>query len=362
MDHADHENSDIDVADASVLGLGIGEIDLLISAKSVGAKQTSGTSKQAGHQPLRIPTGNTLPGVRSYVDGQDGTGYWDFIKIRSNLYLSITDAQYDSPVRLELDDEPMIKLRIMLDGALYSEDGKVFLEAGMVGVQTMSGKRRFVYDIQPSSTPLRMVVLHFLPKTVKDLALNPDLLGEPFRGIAGGREIQDAYTSIANRAGLLKVAEEIFSTRDRFTQDLRAHYLAAKAEELLCLAIRNSKITNVIYAASNKISERDVVRLHEARSILATHLNTSFTVNKLAKLIGLNVTKLKAGFRIVFGETIQSYRTQKRLETALSLLENTDLTLSEISFRVGYQYQANFTQAFKRQYGKPPSHFRKLGG
>jgi len=47
------------------------------------------------------------------------------------------------------------------------------------------------------------------------------------------------------------------------------------------------------------------------------------------------------------------------MEKAQSLLQNEDLTITEIADRLGYQSIAYFSRAFKRSHGISPSEYRK---
>ena len=45
---------------------------------------------------------------------------------------------------------------------------------------------------------------------------------------------------------------------------------------------------------------------------------------------------------------------------ALELIQGTNLSLEDISYRLGYSDTANFFHAFKRWKGQTPNHFRKI--
>jgi YesN/AraC family two-component response regulator len=53
------------------------------------------------------------------------------------------------------------------------------------------------------------------------------------------------------------------------------------------------------------------------------------------------------------------YLTMKRMETAVTLLEETSLRISEIAERLGYADLAYFSNIFKKSMGRAPSEYRK---
>jgi AraC-like DNA-binding protein len=79
----------------------------------------------------------------------------------------------------------------------------------------------------------------------------------------------------------------------------------------------------------------------------------------IARHAGLSATKLKQGFKILYGTGIYHYLKEQRLEKGKHLVENTDKTLREISHRLGYKHEASFITAFRKKFGKAPVQWRK---
>ena len=141
--------------------------------------------------------------------------------------------------------------------------------------------------------------------------------------------------------------------------DLRQTYIRAKAQELLCETLLRARPASDRRAGGNRFRQGDIVRLHEARRILASELERSPTIEQLSRMVGINRTKLKAGFREFFGETVQEFRTRARLEEALRLIEETELPMAEIGRKIGFSHPANFSQTIKRHFGARPLELRK---
>ncbi|MBD2773721.1 helix-turn-helix transcriptional regulator [Iningainema sp. BLCCT55] len=53
------------------------------------------------------------------------------------------------------------------------------------------------------------------------------------------------------------------------------------------------------------------------------------------------------------------YLTNYRMQKAVELLHDENLTVKEIAVLVGYDSEVAFNQAFKRSYGFPPGVFRR---
>ncbi len=82
------------------------------------------------------------------------------------------------------------------------------------------------------------------------------------------------------------------------------------------------------------------------------------TVQELAQELGISATKLKNGFKAIYGVPIYTMFKKMKLESAHNMLRTTSCTIGEVAFQCGYQSQSQFCDAFKRQYGVTPSKLR----
>ena len=64
---------------------------------------------------------------------------------------------------------------------------------------------------------------------------------------------------------------------------------------------------------------------------------------------------VKKSLGISFSKLLQ----KKRGELSAKLLEETDLSVEEIIYRVGYKNESFFRKIFKEMYGKSPLEYRK---
>jgi AraC-like DNA-binding protein len=66
-------------------------------------------------------------------------------------------------------------------------------------------------------------------------------------------------------------------------------------------------------------------------------------------------------FSSVEGRTIENYFIQQKIEKVKELLVYDELTLSEISYKLGYSSVAHLSNQFKKVTGLTPSHFKSIG-
>jgi AraC-like DNA-binding protein len=87
----------------------------------------------------------------------------------------------------------------------------------------------------------------------------------------------------------------------------------------------------------------------------------AWTVELLAKEVGASRTVLADRFVRYIGEPPMHYLARWRLAVAADLLRSGHTSLTRVAEAVGYQSEAAFIHAFKREYGAPPATWRRLG-
>lgn len=101
-----------------------------------------------------------------------------------------------------------------------------------------------------------------------------------------------------------------------------------------------------------------------AAAIAAVHEDpaTPWTVASLAEYAALSPSRFAARFRDCLGETVLGYITRWRMNLACRLLRETELNLSEIAHRVGYDAPGSFIRAFKAALKMTPGAWRQMDG
>jgi AraC-like DNA-binding protein len=84
-----------------------------------------------------------------------------------------------------------------------------------------------------------------------------------------------------------------------------------------------------------------------------------WTVASLASAVGMSRSAFSARFTTLVGESPLQYLTRWRIHTAASTLRRENLALAELALRVGYESEAAFSKAFKRQFGTAPGLYRR---
>lgn len=100
-------------------------------------------------------------------------------------------------------------------------------------------------------------------------------------------------------------------------------------------------------------------KLQAVRRHIIDHLDEAPDPDKLAMLYELPRNTLREGYRYVYGKTIHQYHSDHKLESAMQLLNEGELLVKEIAFKIGYQNPSHFISAFKKKFGYTPKQYLK---
>ncbi|RDV14906.1 AraC family transcriptional regulator [Pontibacter diazotrophicus] len=142
------------------------------------------------------------------------------------------------------------------------------------------------------------------------------------------------------------------------TGPLKRLFLEAKIMELLMLQLEQYQKPQEQQIRNSILRGDDAQRIAEARAILEENYQNPPTIQELARLVYLNETKLKQGFKTCCNHTIHGYVVWLRMEKARQLLQQSQQSIGDIAYQVGYKNSAHFTSAFKKHFGFLPSEIK----
>lgn len=127
-----------------------------------------------------------------------------------------------------------------------------------------------------------------------------------------------------------------------------------RLEEMLLLLLSTEDGLNHFSRLKNRLTP-DTIDLAQ---YMDQNYTKPFTVDKFATESGNSLSTFKRYFKEVFNTTPKRWINEKRLNLAYVLLQNTDITISDLCFKVGYSNLSYFIQLFKTKYGITPKKFR----
>lgn len=101
---------------------------------------------------------------------------------------------------------------------------------------------------------------------------------------------------------------------------------------------------------------REIV--HDFLGLVELHLHAHWTVARYAEQLGVSKDRLNTAIRRATGHSPNQYVQKRLIEETKTLLLNSDLTVSEIAYRLGFTDTAYFNRFFQRHQKMPPGRFR----
>lgn len=90
------------------------------------------------------------------------------------------------------------------------------------------------------------------------------------------------------------------------------------------------------------------------RDIMEENFNYPLNLEEYARLSNRSLSSFKRDFKEIFGTTPARWLTQKRLDLAKYLLENTNKTVTETALDAGFKNHSHFSRVFKDKFGSSP--------
>jgi transcriptional regulator GlxA family with amidase domain len=100
-------------------------------------------------------------------------------------------------------------------------------------------------------------------------------------------------------------------------------------------------------------------KLAHAIGLLHGRLNYRWTVDELAREIGMSRSSFAERFTQAMGESPMHYLVQLRLNIASRRVRGSGDPIARVGVDVGYESEAAYNRAFKREFGTPPAAWRK---
>ena len=117
---------------------------------------------------------------------------------------------------------------------------------------------------------------------------------------------------------------------------------------------------NVLGNKEENTKEKDLEEITDTsypQAMEATPLSSADAdfIKKLDQIINENLSSEK----LSTGLGVNEYINRLRIERSVYLLANTNLSISEISYEVGFSYPRYFSTSFKQMKGVTPSQFKE---
>ena len=101
--------------------------------------------------------------------------------------------------------------------------------------------------------------------------------------------------------------------------------------------------------------------LRKAERYIWQHYTRKISLREIAKASGLSAPYFSTVFKEEMGENLSNYLNRLRVDKAAAMLVATDLSISEIAKRCGFEDQSWFSKIFRNNTGLTPGKYRERG-
>ncbi|MFL5742984.1 MAG: substrate-binding domain-containing protein [Flavisolibacter sp.] len=142
----------------------------------------------------------------------------------------------------------------------------------------------------------------------------------------------------------LQFLEETIKNLLKNRESLKEHY--------------TSELPSEIRTGISKKIDRKFI--NEFAAIVENNMsNENFSVEDICREIGISRVQLYRKLKALLGLNVTDYILNVRMQKAKYLLSNEDLTIAEVSYKVGFSSQAYFSTVFKSKFSCTPSEYRE---
>lgn len=133
-------------------------------------------------------------------------------------------------------------------------------------------------------------------------------------------------------------------------------YYKGKGYELLSLYFNRSEDPNAEQCPF-LVDEENVLKIKKAKEIIIANMSEPPGLQELADEIGLNIKKLKMGFKQIYGDTVYGFLFDYKMDFARQLLDSGSYNVNEVGLKIGYSTGSHFIAAFKKKFATTPKKY-----
>lgn len=98
---------------------------------------------------------------------------------------------------------------------------------------------------------------------------------------------------------------------------------------------------------------------HFRKILEIVHTGSVYSINSLAMELNLSPSHLQHLFKAETGSRLGHWLVEQRLHRAALLLLQSDMSVKEVAYAVGYKHTPSFVRAFERFFEQAPGRYRQ---
>lgn len=167
------------------------------------------------------------------------------------------------------------------------------------------------------------------------------------------------HVCAGSKAGMLTFDLIRVALEEHATPSAGGETILSKLSELLFLQSIREYVDSLPEGATGWLSGLRDRHVGAALKLMHAKPAGDWTLDVLSREVGLSRSAFAERFSDVMGTPPMQYLSNWRLQCAARLLERQGISIAQAAAEVGYESEAAFNRAFKKQVGVPPGAWRK---
>ena len=189
------------------------------------------------------------------------------------------------------------------------------------------------------------------------VSFDDDTNNEMSRLMAYFRDARDYYL-------ISDLDNQLYSNIQRIQAEIKEKnvgYTSILNSEFACFFVRLARRVEgeLTYKNLKYVKPKDADLARRIDEYLNIHYSDNITREEIAKTFFISVQQLDRLLFDLYGKSLRNLILEKRMVSAIFLVEDTKVSFSEISEKMGYNSTTAFYIAYKKYYGKTPGEMRK---
>ncbi|MCT4661117.1 MAG: AraC family transcriptional regulator [Tissierellales bacterium] len=283
-----------------------------------------------------------------------GKGYIRLISISDYISIMKIDVIMNETLEIEYRlPNKHFEVSCCLDGTaeiMGDEDNKIFIKKDSVVLLSPKDGKEYTQGVMKFKSSEKFTNIAF--------SFDKDVYSEYYKGIGDnlwGKVISeklDRYKANIFAKNIPHIKSLFLKIYDNNLEEeaIRQLFIEGKIIEII------TQVAYINFYAKNdmKLNDFEANQIQKIPEMMMKNPMNPPTIRGIAMAINISETKLKKGFKTIYGDTIYSYFKKMKLQRAAHLLETTDQSILKIAETVGYSSQSQFGVAFKKYYGVSP--------
>ena len=213
--------------------------------------------------------------------------------------------------------------------------------------------------IFPEKVSVKVNFIYVLRKKyAKKKNNNLSYLNEKLLATFKDEEVTNVYKHFGNFN--LKIADKIRQLNESYESGIvRTLSLEGQLNLIMAMQILEHSNYEEGKGVPDSMSKEDIKKIHELSGYIIDNISESLTIASLSERSGLSPKKLQLGFSVLDSKSVNEYVRQMKLEVSRDYIKNSNKSISEIVYNIGFKSRSYFSKIFFEKYGILPVDYRK---